>query len=63
MLKPKGIFFVGLPVSADRKGYIQFNTGRVYGDDRLRELFDGWKVIGGKRSSDDLHTLYILQKI
>jgi hypothetical protein len=62
-LKPGGIFFVGLPIAPNRHGYIEFNKGRVYGNERLKQLFDGWKILGGKRSYDDLHTVYILQKL
>lgn len=62
MLKPNGILFLGIPVAVDRKGYIEFNKQRVYGNLRLKDLFDGWKILGGKRSDDDFHTVYILQK-
>lgn len=63
MLKRGGILAVGLPVAVDRKGYISFNKGRVYGNSRLKTLLNGWQILGGKRSDDDFHTVYILKKI
>ena len=63
MLKRGGILILGLPVATDRKGYIAFNKGRVYGNSRLKTLLNGWQIMGGKRSDDDFHTVYLLKKI
>jgi hypothetical protein len=46
MLKPGGVLFLGVPVAVDRKGYIEFNKGRVYGNARLKTLLNGWKILG-----------------
>lgn len=35
MLKPNGLFFLGLPTSPDDSSYIEFNAYRVYGSKRL----------------------------
>ena len=42
MLKPNGLFFLGLPTSQDDSSYIEFNAHRVYGSKRLNLLFNGW---------------------
>jgi hypothetical protein len=63
VLKPGGILMIALPTTNTENGYIIFNKERVYGSRRLQILFDGWKIVGGKRSSDLKHTLYIVQKI
>ena len=42
MLKPNGLFFLGLPCSTDDSSYIEFNAHRVYGSKRLNLLFNGW---------------------
>ncbi len=63
ILKPGGILMIGLPTTNTEDGYIIFNKERIYGSQRLKILFDGWKIVGGKRSNDLKHTLYIVQKL
>jgi len=42
MLKPGGLFFLGLPTTQQEKGFIDFNAHRYYGFKRLELLFEGW---------------------
>lgn len=61
MLKPGGLFFLGLPVTADGRNHLEFNAGRTYGKSRLKFLFgDDWKLLAKKNISD---TIFVLQKI
>ena len=62
-MKPNGVLLLGLPVSPSRNGYIEWNIGRIYGNDRLKILFRGWRVLAGKTAKDLIHNVYILQKI
>lgn len=62
MLKPGGIFFLGLPTSTFGSGYIHFNAHRIYGQERLDLLFKGWKLLYKKRDSKKLHTIFVLKK-
>lgn len=61
MLKPNGLFFLGLPTSSDNSSYIEFNAHRVYGYKRLRLLFDGWTKLDQK-SCADFHSIFVLKK-
>ncbi|CAI5524228.1 unnamed protein product [Closterium sp. Naga37s-1] len=42
LLKPGGLFFLGLPVGNDT---LVFNAHRVYGPIRMPLLLDGWKLL------------------
>jgi hypothetical protein len=61
MLKPDGLFFLGLPASNDDSSYIEFNAHRFYGSKRLNVLFNGWNKIDQKKCHD-IHTIYLLKK-
>ena len=63
LLKPGGLFYLGLPTSDDGSSYIEFNAHRVYGDKRLALLFEGWKVLFDKKSNDKIHSVFILKKL
>ncbi|CAI6012859.1 unnamed protein product [Closterium sp. NIES-65] len=43
LLKPGGLFFLGLPVGNDT---LVFNAHRVYGPIRMPLLLEGWKLLG-----------------
>jgi SAM-dependent methyltransferase len=61
MLKPGGLFFLGLPVSSDGSSYIEFNAHRVYGDYRLNMLFEGWAELERENGGSD-HRVFVLRK-
>lgn len=61
MLKPGGLFFLGLPTSSDGSSYIEFNAHRVYGTSRLALLFKNWEMVDKKPSP--YHTVFVLKKI
>jgi len=44
MLKPGGIFFLGVPVSS--KSHIRWNADRNYGPERLKEMAAGFEQLG-----------------
>lgn len=62
MLKPGGLFILGLPSSKDGSSYIEFNAHRVYGTKRLELLFRGWKLIEQVRSNNEENVIYFLIK-
>ena len=68
LLKPGGHLFLGVPTGLDR---LMFNAHRIYGAERLRQLFANFDVLGVEGSYDKScetlggHTfqpLFILQK-
>ncbi len=61
MLKPGGLFFLGLPTSKDNSSFIEFNAHRVYGHKRLAKLFVGWDLIEETRRGSD-HSVFVLKK-
>ena len=61
MIKPGGIFFLGLPTSKDDSSYIEFNAHRVYGAKRLNKLFVGWDLIEQTDRSLE-HSVFVLKK-
>jgi len=61
MLKPGGLFFIGLPSSKQEKGYIEFNAHRYYGFKRLELLFQGWKKLDETQKHSN-HAVYVLRK-
>ncbi len=62
MIKPGGLFFLGLPTSNDNSSYIEFNAHRVYGHKRLAKLFVGWDLLD-ETPRTQFHSLFILRKI
>lgn len=62
MLKPGGLFFLGLPSSHDGFSFIEFNANRVYGLQRLDLLFKDWTLLESVQSNDYFHTIHILRK-
>jgi hypothetical protein len=62
MIKPGGLFAVGVPVSADDSSFIVWNAHRVYGSKRLQYLTANWKVIGVVPCLD-FHKLIVLRKL
>lgn len=63
MLKPGGLFFLGLPTSQDGSSYIEFNAHRIYGTARLEVLFRGWRLLASKKDTVGLQTIFVLQKL
>ena len=62
MIKPGGLFFLALPTNNDGSSHIEFNAHRVYGNDRLKLLFEGWNYLMQKKDSTGIHTIFVLQK-
>jgi hypothetical protein len=63
MLKPNGIFFLGLPTSGNKKSYLEFNAHRIYGPKRLKLIFNGWQQLDKSSRSGNGHEVFILKKI
>lgn len=61
MLKPGGLFFLGLPSTNQDKGFIDFNAHRYYGFKRLELLFQGWEKVD-ETSLQNGHVVYVLKK-
>ena len=61
MLKPGGLFFLGIPVSKDNSSYIHWNGQRVYGGARLPHLTANWRLIQRKKCPD-MHAIFVLRK-
>lgn len=64
LLRPNGLFFLGLPTSKDNTSYLEFNARRVYGHERLEILLNGWTVVKQLKNLGDTFddTLFILEK-
>ena len=66
MIKPGGLFFLGLPAIDKNKGYIEFNAHRVYGNKRLAKLFSGWELLEETKRTESyetgIHTVFVLKK-
>lgn len=46
MIRPGGLFVVGgLPVTGEEKGDLHWNAHRKFGKKRLRQMFEGWKIV------------------
>jgi len=60
LIKPNGLFFLGLPASTDDSSYIEYNAHRVYGSKRLNLLFNGWTKIDEIKCG--FHTIHLLKK-
>jgi SAM-dependent methyltransferase len=63
MLKPGGLFFLGLPTNDDGSSHIEFNAHRVYGTARFEVMFEGWRYLIKKKASDGFHSVFVLQKL
>ncbi|KAK2157389.1 hypothetical protein LSH36_193g15016 [Paralvinella palmiformis] len=61
MIKPGGLFLLGIPCSRHGPGYIVWNAHRVYGKVRLRQMTTNWKVLQVVKCHD-FHSLFVLQK-
>jgi len=61
MLKPGGLFFLGIPTTQQEKGYIAFNAHRFYGSKRLELLFEGWDKLEESKMQEG-HVVYVLRK-
>jgi hypothetical protein len=61
MLKPGGLFFLGLPVSSDGSSYIEYNAHRIYGTYRLNLLFKGWQLLESELGGAN-HRVFVLKK-
>jgi hypothetical protein len=42
IVKPSGLMFFAVPVGKDK---ILFNNARIYGEARLKKMFEGWEVL------------------
>ena len=62
LLRPGGLFFLGLPTSTDDSSFIEFNAHRIYGSKRLNLLFEGWNKIDQVKSKDGWHSIFVLEK-
>ena len=62
MLKPGGLFLLGLPTSHDGSSYIEFNAHRIYGKKRLDLLLKDWTLLEVVRSTDAAQAIYVLIK-
>ena len=62
MLKPGGLFFLGLPSSQDNSSYIEFNAHRYYGTKRLEKLFENrWTLLESSEWTT-VHRIYLIKK-
>jgi hypothetical protein len=61
MIKPGGLFFLGLPTTNDDSSHIEFNAHRVYGKKRLEKLFVGWELLE-QTSRTQVHSVFVLKK-
>ena len=61
MIKPGGMFAIGVPVSDDDSSYIVWNAHRVYGSKRLQYFTANWEVLGVVPCLD-FHKLIVLRK-
>ena len=67
MLKPGGLMLLGLPVTGQAKGRIEFNAHRVYGWERLAHIASGFELIATVGTTKDYasegtHGVFILRK-
>jgi hypothetical protein len=62
LLKPNGLFFLGLPTSNDNSSYIEFNAHRVYGSKRLDLLLNGWTQLEQVKCVNNVETIFVLRK-
>lgn len=46
MLRPGGLAFIGLPMSCENSGNIEFNAHRIYGNKRLAMIARGFEFVG-----------------
>jgi hypothetical protein len=46
MLKPGGLAFIGLPMTCEDAGLIEFNAHRIYGLRRLAKIARGFELVG-----------------
>lgn len=63
MLKPGGLFFLGIPVSKDNSNFIEFNAHRFYGKARLALITKGWEILDFKFDTPQFHGVFILKKV
>jgi hypothetical protein len=63
MLKPNGIFFLGLPTTGNENSYLEFNAYRIYGPKRFKLIFDGWQQLDKSTRSADGQEVFMLKKI
>jgi hypothetical protein len=61
MIKPGGLFFLGLMTSWNNESYLEFNAHRVYGYKRLVKLFVGWDLLE-QTPKTTLHSVFVLRK-
>lgn len=61
LLKPGGLFFLGLPSTNTETGRLEFNAHRIYGFKRLELMFKDWDFVE-KSQQGDIHAVYILKK-
>ena len=62
MVKPGGMFILGVPTTSDGSSYIEWNAQRVYGKARLQHLTANWELIE-KRKTEDNHEIFVLRKM
>ena len=62
MIKPGGLFFLGVPGQSTSDSYLRWNAARVYGPDRLKHLAANWDVLEVPDCLPDIHVELVLQK-
>jgi hypothetical protein len=53
MLKPGGVMLLGVPMTCQDRGFVEFNAHRVYGFQRLAHVAKGFEVLGWTSLSTD----------
>ena len=62
MLKSGGRFFLTVSTSRDESSHIEYNTRRVYGEQRLRRALSQWIVEEVLTYNFNAEKLFVLQK-
>ena len=62
IIKPGGLFILGLPCSLDGRDQLVWNAHRIYGSERLPQMTANWRVIR-VTTCKDIHKLFVLRKI
>jgi len=61
MIKPGGLFVLGLPCSMTDDGFILWNANRMYGTKRLQQMTANWRLLEVVRCTD-ANKLFVLRK-
>ena len=61
MMKPGGMFMLGLPCTRSERGFILWNANRMYGFDRLQHMTANWELLEVVHCAD-ANSLFVLRK-